>query len=375
MTEVLNALNKALNKLKEKNQMAICSGSKLAEVKLLDSPFATVNALIGGIPLGKFTTIAGPQHSGKGAFCMQLIAHNMQKDPNFICLWSDFENALDVKWAEKLGVDLDRLIVQKYSREKNTMESALDDGLTIIKETNMITMWVIDSIGALLPRKDIVGSNNKERTLDETNMLNLQKKLGEFFRKANTIIAPDITTNYDGCAIINIGQIYMTPDEYTPAQVRGGESLKHWAHVRLMFDRAPKAEWPERIEIVGSDGKKKKMYPGWAARIKLDKTRINDKEGEDVILTFRLGRGFDSRDAVISAAFGLNIFERKGAIYHCDLLPEGQIKGKEALMQVIKENDEIYDKLRERVNNYSLEEHIKHEEEKQETDNNNEEIT
>lgn len=355
-TQSLKKLNKALEKLNEKTGNNFKLASELKNAPLLETPFATLNAVVGGIPRGKFTTVAGPQHAGKGAFCLQLLAYHMQKDPNFLGLWSDLENAFDYDWAAKLGVDLDRLIIQKYTREVDIMEKILDNALDIIKSTDLINLWVIDSIGALLPKGDIRSSQDKERSLEEANMLNLQRKLGEFFRKANPIIAPN--KDYEGCAVLSIGQIYLSPDQYVGMQVRGGEAFKHWAHLRLMFDRAPKKFYPEQIEMIGSDGEKRKIYPGWAGRIKIDKTRINQNEGKEVILKFMLGRGFDSKESVIAAAFGLEIIQRAGAVYRLDILPDGQIKGKDNLIDYFMTNDDAFAKLQELVNQSALQEHI-----------------
>lgn len=276
-------------------------------------------------------------------------------------MWSDFENAFDPDWAEKLGVDLDRVIVQKYTEENRTMEDSLDTALVIIHKTRAIDMWVIDSIGALLPKGDILTSKDKEKPLEGEKMLHLQKKLGEFFRKANVLIAPTEATEkkegYPGCAVVCIGQIYSVPSDVAAGleEVRGGNAFKHWAHLRLMLRRGPRSDWPEPIDMIGLDGKKRKIFPGWAGRIKVDKTRINGNENQELLLTFMLGRGFDSKNAIMSAAFGLGAFERNGPMYSCDLLPDGKMKGKENLIQYFMNNEEAFNKLVDRVNQLALE--------------------
>lgn len=200
-------LKKIIDSVKEKTGANINVASEMPDTILLDTPFPSLDSLIGGIPLGKFSTIAGPQHVGKGAFLLQLIAHHMAKDPDFMVLWTDAENAMDLTWAAKLGVDMDRIIIQKYDLKNDTMEELLDQSLKIIKESKLINMWVIDSIGALVPKNDIYDSSDKEKSLEGLKMLNLPVKLGEFFRKANVIIAPDTASGYKGCAVVSIGQI------------------------------------------------------------------------------------------------------------------------------------------------------------------------
>jgi len=192
-----------------KNLPSLRRASDVNYFKFLDTPFATVTNLIGGLPLGRFLTFAGPEHTGKGTFCAQLVAHHQAKNPDFNVLWTDAENAFDNDWAKNLGIDLDRLFLQKYTTEVDTMEKLLDQSLAFLREQK-IDMWVIDSIGALVPKNDVYETRGKtlvDKSLESTNMLNLQRKLGEFYRKANIAIAPRPSENYDGCAVILIGQV------------------------------------------------------------------------------------------------------------------------------------------------------------------------
>jgi RecA/RadA recombinase len=195
--------------LKDFQGLGISTATNATKYSLYPTPFSTVNSLIGGIPKARFSTFAGPEHTGKGAFCAQLIADLQAKDPNFIALWTDAESSFDETWAKKLGVDLDRLIIQRYTVDINSMEKLLDQSMDLLGKLK-INMWIIDSIGALLPSKDAYESKGKvqlHKSLEGTNMLNLQRKLGEFFRKANIYISPRPADNYEGCAVICIGQV------------------------------------------------------------------------------------------------------------------------------------------------------------------------
>lgn len=293
-----------------------------------------------------------PEHTGKGAFCLQLIAYLQSKDPEFICLWTDAESSFEEDWARSLGVDLDRLIIQRYTSEIKTMEGLLDTSLKLIKEVKF-NLWVIDSIGALLPKDDAFegkGKSMTDRSLEGMKMLNLQRKLGEFFRKANIYIAPSPKDNYEGCAVLCVGQVYTDVNAYVPIDVvKGGNALKHWAHLRLMFRRGPRSDWPEPVKIRGSDGQVRDVFPGWSGRIKIEKTRINGHEGREILLPFKHGIGFDSKASVISSAFGLNIIERSGPTYKIDILPEGSMKGKDNVINFFMTNEEAFKKLSERV--------------------------
>jgi len=338
------ATNKEIDKiLKDYKDLGITRASDATKYEFYSTPFSTVNNLIGGIPRARFCTIAGPEHTGKGAFCAQLIAHLQAEDPDFVCLWSDFESSFDDKWASNLGVDLDRLLIQRYTTDVDTMEKALDQALEIVKSVKP-NMWIIDSIGALIPKGDVYDSKGTSKSLENPNMLNLQRKLGEFYRKANIMIAP--SKDYKGCAVILIGQIYTVPDAHTTLEaVKGGNAVKHWAHLRLMFRRGPKSDWPEKVKIKTPDGETREVFPGWSGRIKVEKTRINANEGKEVLLPFKHGLGFDSKSTTINSAFGLGLIARTGAYYSSPHLPEGKVQGKETVIKFFNDNQEAYNKL------------------------------
>lgn len=341
--------------LKDFSHLGITTATNATKFNLFTTPFPVVNNLIGGFPKGRFTTLCGPEHTGKGAFCLQLIAYLQAQDPEFICLWTDAEASFDETWAVALGIDLDRLILQRYTSDINTMEGLLDTAIKALKEIKF-SMWVIDSIGALLPKDDVYDSKGKDKSLEGAKMLNLQRKLGEFFRKANIFIAPDPKQKYDGCAVLCIAQIYTDINQYVPIDVvKGGNALKHWAHLRLMFKRGPRSDWPEPVKIMSADGVVREVFPGWSGRVKIEKTRINTNEGKEILLPFRHGIGFDSRESVINSAFGLHIIERSGPNYKFELFPNGLIKGKDNAIKFLMENEEAYKTLYEKVSSVVLE--------------------
>lgn len=349
ISNILDKLNKKVNA----EMMSV--GSEFKPYQLMDTPFDTLTTLIGGIPYGRFTTVAGPEHTGKGAFLLQLIAYHQAKDPDFIALWTDAESSFEPTWAQQLGVDLDRIIIQRYAGEADIMETLLDAGLKVIKESQCISLWVIDSIGALVPKADLYDSKDADKGLEGMKMLNLQVKMGEFYRKANTIINRNPTSGYKGCAVVLIGQIYTVPDAQVSLQeVRGGNAVKHWAHLRLILRRGPKSEWPEPVDVVGIDGNTYKVRAGWSGRFKVEKTRINKNESKEIALSFVNGKGFDSFDATINAAFGLGIISRAGGTYTIDAFPDTKWRGRETLVQHFKTNAADFDKLKQAVNTAAI---------------------
>jgi len=341
----LDTIKKLVDKINKKTGTnTLVFGSDMADHEWITTPFASVNSLIKGLPRGRFTVVAGPEHTGKGAFCVQVAAYNQQKDPNFVVMWSDLENSFDREWAESLGLDLDRVIFHGYTKQANTMEKMMDIAVELLK-SQQIDMWVLDSVGALLPKNDVQASDGSDRSLEESNMLNLQRKLGETLRKMNVLINRDTKTGYKGCSAVFIGQVYTVPSANVALEeVRGGNSLKHWAHLRLKFRRGPKSDWPKPMETMGLDGKVRKTYPGWAGSIKVDKSRMNGSETKEILIPFYFGRGFDATISTISAAMGLGIITRKGPYYECPVLTE-KVQGKEELIDKLSKDPQLIEQL------------------------------
>lgn len=338
-----------LNKLNKVHGCGIYKASELKPYALLRTPFPTLNTLVGGFHKARFHCIAGPQHTGKSTLLLQVVAYNQQINEDFVCLWTDAENAFSVEWAERLGVDIDRLLLQKYDDTNNTsMERMLENGLTLVRESKAVDMWIIDSVGGLQPKREQV------KDLEAESMMILPKKLGEFLRKANIII--NRSEGYDGCCVFLIGQVYSVPNTQgiTLEEVRGGNALKHFTTVRLLMRRAGQAESPDKIDVTMPDGKSVKLSPGWTARVRVDKTRVNSNERQEILLPFYFGRGFDCLESTISAAFGLGIIRRSGPMYLWDGFPDGKVKGRKAVSEFFRGNEQAYNELAGLIDSVSV---------------------
>lgn len=302
----------------------------------LATPFPTLNALTKGFPRGHFSTLAGPERVGKGTLIAQTIAYQQQLNKDFIAVYSDAEQGLDLDWLNHLGVDLKRLILQRYSPEAHTMEGLLDRGIDLCRGLEA-GAWIIDSIGALIPKGELESGSGKQKSLEDGKMLDLQRKLGEFYRKANVLLP-------ECCATILIGQVYNVPSTTGVGleAVRGGNSVKHWATTRLMLRRTGKSEAPEeKIRVMMPDGEPRTIMPAFSCRITLDKTRGNSKEGHAINLPFYYGRGFDSNRATLIALMATNIVKKSGMSYSWSVGGEERsVKGKKALFTYFKTNTE-----------------------------------
>ena len=130
MTSKIAQINKILKKLQNKNPNISIGFSNVREVEYISTPFPTLNTLNnGGIPRGKFGTIAGASQTAKSTLLAQIIAHAQQQDQEFIALWTDAEESVDTVWMESLGIDISRVMIQKYDKDRPYMEALLDDAL------------------------------------------------------------------------------------------------------------------------------------------------------------------------------------------------------------------------------------------------------
>ena len=333
-------IESALKKYADSSRKTINIGfGKLPEVEYLSTPFPTLNMLMGGgLAKGKFGVIAGPERTAKTTLMLQIIAYNQSVDPDFIALWTDAENSLDKVWCTKLGVDLERLIIQRYPNAEDIqhMEELLEEGFSIIR-THTVNMWVIDSLGALVPKAEIA------KTLEDNTMLILQRKLGEFFRKGNNLISH--TDDWEGCSCVFIGQVYSVPTTTGVGleEVRGGNAVKHWAYWRLKVRRAAKDNFiGDMIKYtVPGQGKTKSLLSGWPQIIKLEKTKMNDRELEEIMLQFKYGRGLDAVHCSISALLSNEIISQRGAYYYDNAFPDGKIHGKDALFTFLTKHEDL----------------------------------
>jgi RecA/RadA recombinase len=296
--------------------------------------------------------VAGPSKTGKTALCYQTIANHQAQNPDAIIAWVDFENSHDPEWAAKLGIDNSRLIVLKYETgEAESMEPVLDRLVTTLRQ-KVVDLVVIDSIGGMVPKGDIQDKKG-DRSLTKDNMLNLQTKLGEVFRKLNSLIAA--TSEFPGVCVVLIGHVYQVPNAQGLhlTEIRGGNAMKHWSTVILEMKRGPRDDGPDPVSVTGPDGKPQKIRPGFAVRLKLGKSKVNENESQEIQLVFYTGRGFDFVRSTVTAAIALGAIEGKGW-YRNDLFPKGKMQGIDKVLAFFEGDTEAYKDLAKQVDELSV---------------------
>ena len=253
----------------------------------------------GGLPLGRVVEIYGPESSGKTTLTLEVIAQ-AQRDGK-VCAFVDAEHALDPIYAEKLGVNINELLVS----QPDTGEQALEicDMLT---RSGAVDVIVVDSVAALTPKAEIEGDMGDSHMGLQARMLSqAMRKLTGNLKKSNTMLI------FINQIRMKIGVMFGNPETTT-----GGNALKFYASVRLDIRRIGAVKNGD--EIVGNE-----------TRVKVVKNKVAPpfKQAEFQIL---YGQGINSLGELIELGVKNGFVEKAGAWYSCNGERIGQGKANAA---------------------------------------------
>jgi recombination protein RecA len=275
---------------------------------------------VGGLPRGRVVEVYGPESSGKTTLTLQVIAE-MQKIGG-TCAFIDAEHALDIQYAQKLGVNLQDLLVS----QPDTGEQALEIADALVR-SGSVDLIVIDSVAALTPKAEIEGEMGD-------SLPGLQARLmSQALRKLTGTIK---RTN---CLVIFINQIRMKIGVMfgNPETTTGGNALKFYASVRLDIRRTGSIKKAE--EVIGSE-----------TRVKVVKNKVAPpfKQAEFDIL---YGEGISREGEVVDLGSTHNIVEKSGAwySYNGDRIGQGKDNAREYLREHPEMALEIENKIREKL--------------------------
>jgi len=188
---------------------------------------------IGGIPKGRIVELYGPESSGKTTLSLHIVAESQKK--NGVVAFIDAEHALDPDYADKIGVNIDDLLIS----QPDTGEQALNIVETMVR-SGAVDLIVVDSVAALTPRAEIEGRM-------EDQQIGLQARLmSHALRKLTAIVAKSKTT------VIFINQIRMKIGIMfgNPETTPGGKALKFYSSVRIEVRKA--AQLKKNEEVIGT---------------------------------------------------------------------------------------------------------------------------
>lgn len=263
---------------------------------------------IGGIPRGRVIEIFGPESSGKTTLCLHIIAEAQRNGG--ICAFIDAENALDIAYAKKLGIDVNNLLLS----QPEFGEQALEIVETLVR-SNAIDVVVIDSVAALTPRAEIEGEmGDPSMGVQARLMSQALRKLTSAISKSKTSV---IFTNQ---LRMKIGVMFGNPETTT-----GGNALKFYASVRLDV---------RRIEAI-KDGTN---VIGNRTRVKVVKNKVAPpfREAQFDIL---YNEGISKLGDLVDTAVEHNIVAKSGSWFSYKEDRIGQ--GRDAVKKYLQENDKI----------------------------------
>jgi recombination protein RecA len=271
---------------------------------------------VGGLPRGRVVEIYGPESSGKTTLTLQVIAE-MQKLGG-TCAFIDAEHALDVQYAQKLGVNLQELLIS----QPDTGEQALEIVDALVR-SGSLDLVVIDSVAALTPKAEIEGEMGDSLPgLQARLMSQALRKLTGSINRTNTMVI------FINQIRMKIGVMFGSPETTT-----GGNALKFYASVRLDIRRIGSIKKGE--EVIGNETK-----------VKVVKNKVSPpfKTAEFDIL---YGQGISREGEVIDMGVEAKVLEKSGSWYAYNGEKIGQ--GKDNAREFLKENPDLAVEIENKV--------------------------
>ena len=273
---------------------------------------------IGGLPKGRVIEIFGPESSGKTTLTLQAIAE-CQKEGG-TAAFIDAEHALDPSYAEKLGVNVDELLLS----QPDTGEQALEITDMLVK-SNSVDLIVVDSVAALTPRAEIEGEMGDHHVgLQARLMSQALRKITGNIQRSNAMVI------FINQIRMKIGVMFGNPETTT-----GGNALKFYSSVRLDIRRIGSVK--EGDEVIGNE-----------TRVKVVKNKVSPpfKQAEFQIM---YGQGINVEGEILEYGQKLGLVEKAGAWYSHNGEKIGQ--GKVNASNFLKENSKIKNSLLKEIRN------------------------
>ena len=319
-SEKLKALQAAMSKIEKdfgKGSIMRMGDEQIENVDVIPTGSIGLNAAlgVGGYPKGRIIEIYGPESSGKTTLAIHAIAEAQRAGG--IAAFIDAEHAFDRFYAQKLGVDVDNLLIS----QPDNGEQALEIADQLIRSA-AIDIIVIDSVAALTPKKEIEGDMGD-------SAVGLHARLmSQALRKVTSTIAKTNTT----CIFINqlrekLGVLFGNPETTT-----GGNALKFYASVRIDIRRI--GQLKDGDQVIGN-----------LTRVKVVKNKVAPpfRKAEFEIL---FGKGISRTGEIIDLGIQFGIINKSGAW----LSYEGtKFQGRDNAKQLLEDNPELAEELEAKI--------------------------
>ena len=321
-TEKAKALQAALAQIEKQfgkgSIMRLADGEKIEDIQVVSTGSLGLDIAlgVGGLPRGRVVEIYGPESSGKTTLTLQAIAE-MQKIAG-TCAFIDAEHALDIQYAQKLGVNLQELLIS----QPDTGEQALEIVDALVR-SGSIDLIVVDSVAALTPKAELEGEMGDSLPgLQARLMSQALRKLTSNIKKTNTMVI------FINQIRMKIGVMFGNPETTT-----GGNARKFYAAVRLDIRRTGSIKKGD--EVIGSETK-----------VKVVKNKVAPpfKTAEFDIL---YGEGISRHGEIIDMGVAARILEKSGAWYAYNGEKIGQ--GKDNAREFLRENPDVAREIENKV--------------------------
>ncbi len=320
-TERLKAIDAALTQIER--QFGKGSIMRLGQQEFQPIPAIPTGSLavdhaigVGGFPRGRVVEVYGPESSGKTTLALSVVAQAQKRGG--VAAFIDAEHALDPEYSQKLGVDIDNLLVSQPDFGEQALEIA-----EMLVRSNAVDVVVIDSVAALVPRAELEGEMGDSH-------VGLQARLmSQALRKLTAIVAKSKT-----CLVFinqireKIGVMFGSPETTS-----GGRALKFYSSVRIDIRRI--AAIKDGDQVVGARAKTKIVKNKVAAPFRLAEFDIDYREGIS-----RVGE-------LIDLGVQHKLVAKSGAWYNYGDVRLGQ--GRENAKQFLRDNPDLADEIEQSI--------------------------
>lgn len=292
----------------------------------------------GGIPVGKITEFYGEEHGGKTTTALDIVANFQHSDDDRDVLYIDAENTLDIEWAEKIGVDVDKLyILQPKSQSAEEIFQIICDSV----DTGEVGLWVLDSIGALMSSQEL------EKTLEDKTYGGIAKALTLFGKKVEMLM------QRHKCTGIGINQIREDLNStWGGISTPGGKAWKHFCAVRMQFSRG------KFIDETGKELTRSAESPaGNIVMMSMTKNKTCPPTRRTGFYTINYETGIDYLRDLIEVAIKYDIVRKSGAWF--DIIDtdtgeiiEGKIHGQSAVNEFLATNRDVLERVENLIENF-----------------------
>jgi recombination protein RecA len=271
---------------------------------------------VGGFPKGRITEIYGPESSGKTTLALHVVAEAQKRGG--AAAFIDAEHALDTAYAQRLGVDVDNLLVSQPDFGEQALEIA-----EILIRSGGVDVIVIDSVAALVPRAEIDGNVGDAHVgLQARLMSQAMRKFTGVLSRSNTILI------FINQIRMKIGVMFGNPETTT-----GGNALKFYASVRLDIRRSSQIKDGE--DAVGN-----------RVRVKVVKNKLAPpfrKADFDILF----GEGISRNGELVDLGTDFNIIKKSGSWFSYGDTKLGQ--GRDAVKKIMEDNPELADEIKAKI--------------------------